>query len=128
MAAAALGATLLGTGLIAATADAAKGAFPKAFNAESAPGFTNTFTGPVGDLMPACPQAIAGTPGSEPATKVLNDALNTPASFAPGGTVHYIYDDNPHTNGGTANFTIRTVWSLTRQAPSRPATSMLTAC
>jgi hypothetical protein len=38
---------------------------------------------------------------------VLNDALNTPESFMPGGTVHYIYDDNPHANGGTNNFTIQ---------------------
>ncbi|MEO5679855.1 MAG: hypothetical protein ABIS47_09305, partial [Acidimicrobiales bacterium] len=50
---------------------------------------------------------IAGTPGSDPASKVLNSTLNTAASFQAGGTVHFTYLDNPHTNGGTQNFTIQ---------------------
>ncbi len=101
-----LAAALLGTGLIAASAEAGPTTFPKSFNPETAAGFTNTFS-TKSDLSPACPQALAGTPGSDPASKILNDALNTDASFLPGGTVHYTYKDNPHLNGGTQNFTIQ---------------------
>lgn len=72
------------------------GSFPRAFNPETAAGYTNTFTPPTSPLDPECPQGIAGTPGSDPATKILNQALNTPGSFAVGGTVHYTYSDNPH--------------------------------
>lgn len=81
--------------------------FPRTFVAETtSPYNQNTFTSN-DPLTPACPQALAGTPGSDPATKVLNTALNTPASFQPGGTVHYTYTDNPHPNPGTSNFTIQ---------------------
>lgn len=104
--AAVLGVALLGTTLVAASAEAAKASFPMAFNRETAAGFTNTFNSKSA-LEPKCPEAIAGTPGSDPASKVLNAALNTPESFLPGGTVHYTYRDNPHLNGGTQNFTIQ---------------------
>jgi hypothetical protein len=73
---------------------------PAAYNPETAAGYTNTFTPPTAPLDPQCPQGLAGTPGSDPANKVLNQALNTPQSFSVGGTVHYIYSDNPH---GAAN-------------------------
>jgi hypothetical protein len=104
--AAVLAVALIGTGLIAASAEAAKSGFPMSYDPETAAGYTNTFTSK-SQLNPACPQAIAGTPGSDPASKVLNAALNTPASFQAGGTVHFTYRDNPHTNGGKQNFTIQ---------------------
>ena len=90
------------------------GPFPQAFHPETAPGFTNTFTPPTASLQPMCPNGIAGTPGSDPATKILNGGpanlgapgtLNTAASFTPGGTVHYVYTDDAH--GAAANFTIQ---------------------
>jgi len=99
-----LGVAIIGIGLAGTPADAASGTFPMAYHRE--PGL-HTFTPDPTRLTPACPEALAGTPGSDPATKVFNTALNTPASFQPGGTVHYIYKDNPHTNGGTQNFTIQ---------------------
>lgn len=95
-----------GAVLVALPAGAAKEGFPESFNPETAPGYTNTYS-TKGVLSPACPEAIAATPGSDPATKVLNNALNTAASFQPGGTVHFTYLDNPHTNPGTQNFTIQ---------------------
>jgi len=59
----------------------------------------NTFTGQ-SSLNVQCPNGIAGTPGSDPADKVLNTALNTQASFQHDGTVHYIYNDNPNFSSG----------------------------
>ena len=81
------------------------GTFPRAFHPETAAGFTNTFKPPTTVLSPMCPNGIVGTPGSDPATKVLNTALNTPSSFLVGGTVHYTYSDNPH--GSPFGFTIQ---------------------
>jgi hypothetical protein len=81
------------------------GTFPRAFHPETAAGFTNTFTGPTAVLSPKCPNGIAGTPGSDPASKVLNTALNTSSSFVAGGTVHYTYIDDPH--GSPFGFTIQ---------------------
>ena len=81
------------------------GSFPRAYHPEVAPGFTNTFTPPATTLSPKCPNGIAGTPGSDPASKVLNPALDTAGSFLPGGTAHYIYTDNPH--GAPFGFTIQ---------------------
>jgi hypothetical protein len=93
-------------GALVLPAGAAKEGFPRSYNPETASGFTNTYsTNEV--LTPACPEGIAATPGSEPASKVLNPALNTGASFEAGGTVHFTYLDNPHTNPGTQNFTIQ---------------------
>jgi hypothetical protein len=91
---------------LAAPSGAAKDSFPRSFSPETATGFTNTFSTKE-PLSPKCPEALAATPGSDPASKVLNNALNTADSFKPGGTVHYTYLDNPHTNGGTQNFTIQ---------------------
>lgn len=95
-----------GAVLVALPAGAAKEGFPRSFNPETAPGFTNTFS-TKDVLSPHCAEAIAATPGSDPATKVLNNTLNNAASFQPGGTVHFTYLDNPHTNPGTQNFTIQ---------------------
>jgi hypothetical protein len=83
-----------------------QGTFPMAFNPETAQGFTNTFTGPPTVLSPHCPNGIDATPGSFPASKVLNTVLNNGATtFNVGDQVHYTYTDNPH---GTAfNFTIQ---------------------
>ena len=53
----------------------------------------NTYTGEE-VLHPECPNGLAGTPGSDPATKWLDTARNTADSFAAGGTVHYVYGDN----------------------------------
>lgn len=101
-----VGVAVLVAGLTVLPADAARTAFPRSFGPETAAGFTNTFsTNEV--LTPACAEALAGTPGSDPASKVLNTALNTAASFQPGGTVHFSYLDNPHANAGTQNFTIQ---------------------
>jgi hypothetical protein len=102
-----VGVALLGTALLGATAEAANGGYPKAYNPETVAPYTNTFTPQPADLKPTCPEAIAGTPGSDPASKKLNTPLNTAASFQAGGTVHFVYTDNPHVNGGTANFTIQ---------------------
>ncbi|MEO5679852.1 MAG: hypothetical protein ABIS47_09290 [Acidimicrobiales bacterium] len=91
---------------MATIADAANGADSSGYNPETAAGYTNTYSTKT-TLTPQCPNALAATPGSDPASKVLNSALNTPASFQPGGTVHFTYLDNPHTNAGTQNFTIQ---------------------
>ena len=104
-----LGAALLAVPLLAAvqgTAAAAPGGYPQAYNPETAAGFTNTFTPPTHSLAPRCPQAIAATPGSDPAEIHLNGALNTADSFVVGGKIHYVYSDNPH--GAAFNFTIQT--------------------
>lgn len=83
-----------------------KGPFPMAFNPETAQGFTNTFTNPPAVLSPQCPNGISGTPGSDPANKILNTTLNNGATtFAVGSQVHYIYTDNPH--GAAFGFTIQ---------------------
>ena len=106
----ALGAALLALPLLGVVqgtaAAAAPGGFPQAFNPETAAGFTNTFTPPTHSLAPRCPQAIAATPGSDPAEIHLNGALNTAGSFVVGGKIHYVYSDNPH--GAAFNFTIQT--------------------
>lgn len=102
-----LGVALLATAVIGTTAEAAKAGYPRAYSPETVAPYTNTFTPAATELKPACPEALAGTPGSDPATKVLNRPLNTAASFQPGGTVHFAYQDNPHPNGGTENFTIQ---------------------
>jgi hypothetical protein len=81
------------------------GGFPMAFNPETPQSGLNTFSNPPTILNPQCPNGLAGTPGSDPATKVLNQALNTPSSFAVGGQVHYIYKDNPH--GAAFGFNIQ---------------------
>ena len=73
------------------------------FNPESGVG-ANTYTSEVA-FNAACPQSIAETPGSEPAAKALNNDLNTEASFTPGGTVHYVFYDNP--NFASQNFTLQ---------------------
>lgn len=97
----------LGTSLAATPAVAGSGSFPMAFNPETTPGYTvNTYT-TKDVLTPACPQALAGTPGSDPASKVINTGPGITNTFAPGGVVHYTYLDDPHTNGGTQNFTIQ---------------------
>ena len=104
----AVGLAALGSGLVLPAARAASPpnpTFPMQFFPETANGFTNTFTPPVTTLEPKCPEAIAGTPGSDPAEKLLNDALNNSSSFEPNGTVHYIYLDNPHAS--PTNFTIQ---------------------
>ena len=97
------------TGAQSASAGNGKG-FPRAYHAETAAGYTNTITLPTAVLKPKCPEAIMSTPGSFPATKTLNGngtdgGLNTPSSFYVGGTVHYVYHDNPH--GTRFNFTIQ---------------------
>lgn len=91
----AAGAMVLVAGMGAPGASAAAPSYPMGFHPEATPGHTTTFTPPVTDLKPACPQALAGTPGSDPATKLFNPALNTATSFEVGGTVHYVYRDNP---------------------------------
>jgi hypothetical protein len=68
------------------------------------PSGTNTFTDE-DTLSPQCPNALAGTPGSDPAEKVLDTALNTAASFLPGGTVYYKYLDNPR--NAASNFELQ---------------------
>lgn len=74
-----------------------QGTFPMLFNPETATNFTNTFTNQA-TLSPECPNGIAGTPGSDPATKVLNTVLNQGATtFAAGSLVHYTYNDDAHT-------------------------------
>src|SRR5688500_6636552 len=75
-------------------------AAPGGFNPEGA----NTYTGS-GTLSANCPNALAGTPGSDPAVKILNSALNTAASFGPGGTVHYHDLVNP--NADSHNFELQ---------------------
>ena len=100
--AAALGVAFILSALLALPAAAAKPSFPRSFNPETVVGFTNSFSSNE-VLAPACPGAIAATPGSDPATKELNNALNTSSSFAPGGTVHYTY--NPA--GSAKNITIQ---------------------
>jgi hypothetical protein len=105
IAAACLAVPLLAAGHGAAVA-AGKGGFPQAYNPETAAGFTNTFTPPAHVLHPKCPNALAATPGSDPAHIRLNSALNTRASFVVGGKIHYVYDDNPH--GKAFNFTVQT--------------------
>jgi hypothetical protein len=75
--------------------------WPQTFNPE--PGHNTYDT--ADDLNVECPNGIAGTPGSDPADKVLNSALNTDASFTPGGTVHYIFNDNP--NNADDDFTLQ---------------------
>lgn len=105
-----LGVMLIGTVIVATSADAAPSGYNQDYFPETASGFTNTFSSKAA-LTPACPQALAGTPGSDPAAKVLNGTLNaapaTPGALQPGGLVHFTYTDNPHDNGGTANFTIQ---------------------
>jgi uncharacterized repeat protein (TIGR01451 family) len=87
------GAVLLTVSLLAAPRAIATpgGAYPQSYNQEPGlPSFTTKSA-----LNTDCPSALAGTPGSDPAEKVLNVALNTSGgSFMPGGTVHYIYLDN----------------------------------
>ena len=62
----------------------------------------NTYTSE-GTLSAQCPEGIAGTPGSDPANKELAPG-NTAASFEAGGTVHYVYHDNP--NDDSTNFNL----------------------
>lgn len=99
-------ACLVGTLLSVGTAAAEQAGFPQAYNPETAPGYTNTFTPPTASLNPRCANAIAATPGSDPASIALNPALNNAASRTVGGRIHYVYDDNPH--GAAFNFTIQT--------------------
>ena len=101
-----VGVAFVAAALVALPAGAARTGFPRSYAPETAAGFTNTFSTKEA-LTPACPEGIAGTPGSDPASKVLNAALNAPSSFTAGGTVHFTYLDNPHTNPGTQNFTIQ---------------------
>ncbi|MEO5680201.1 MAG: hypothetical protein ABIS47_11090, partial [Acidimicrobiales bacterium] len=62
----AFGVVLLVSALVVLPADAAKDVFPRSYVAETAAGFTNTFsTNEV--LSPHCPEALAATPGSDPA-------------------------------------------------------------
>ena len=106
MAGALLSLSLSAVALTGSVASAGNGGgFPMAFNPETPQSGLNTFTNPPTILNPQCPNGLAGTPGSDPATKVLNPALNTPASFAVGGQVHYIYMDDPH--GAASGFDIQ---------------------
>ena len=98
--AAALGVAFILSALLAPPAAAAKPSFPRSFNPETVVGFTNSFSSNE-VLAPACPGAIAATPGSDPATKELNMPSHV-EHFAPGGTVHYTY--NPA--GSAKNITI----------------------
>jgi LPXTG-motif cell wall-anchored protein len=82
-----------------ATSSATPSSYPEAFAHDGA----NTYSSS-SSLSAQCPQGIAGTPGSDPASKFLNSDLNTSASFAPGGTVHYYYLDNP--NFASQNYSI----------------------
>jgi hypothetical protein len=100
-----LTATVLGLSVGAGAAAAAKGSLPMAYSPETASGFTNTFTPPTNTLNPNCPNGIAGTPGSDPASLALNAALETSASASVGGTVHYVYADDAH--GSAFGFTIQ---------------------
>jgi hypothetical protein len=86
-------------------ASAGTSGFPRAYSPETAAGFTNTFTPPTNGLNPDCPNGIAGTPGSDPASLSLNSVLDTSASSLVGGTVHFVYADNPH--GSAFGFTIQ---------------------
>ncbi len=79
------GAAALAGGLLLTVAGTAGATttYPEAFT-----GAGITVTG----LTPACAQAIAATPGSDPAEKVINTSAAN--SYAPGGTVNYTYTDN----------------------------------
>lgn len=67
-----------------------------------APSGANSYTG-FGPLNPECPNGLAGTPGSDPANKKIDTTAAN--DFTPGGTVHYVYQDNP--NFHDSNFTIQ---------------------
>jgi hypothetical protein len=99
-------ASLLSVAVGGQAASAGTGGFPRAYSPETAPGFTNTYTPPTSGLNPDCPNAISGTPGSDPATLTLNSALETSDSVSPGATVHYVYADDAH--GSAFGFTIQT--------------------
>jgi len=94
------GAALALSGLVAPTAGATGArkarppAAPRSFIPETAPGFTNTFKTKE-PLVAQCPRDLVGKAGDQ-SHKVLNGALNTPASFQAGGTVHYTYRHNEH--------------------------------
>lgn len=86
----ALGAVLATT---VAPSNAAPASWPQSFNQE--PSHPDQTWATKSTLTVQCPNGIAATPGSDPAEKELNSDLNDADSFKPGGTVHYVYNDNP---------------------------------
>jgi uncharacterized repeat protein (TIGR01451 family) len=55
-----------------------------------------------GSLSPSCPNALADTPGSGPASNAINTVLDSDTSTEPGGTIHYVFSDN-----GTGPFVLQ---------------------
>lgn len=76
-------------GLGAATASAAPKVMPKSYTPVEG---ENTFDA-VDDSSVECPEGIAGTPGSDPASKKIDFG---DSDLDPGGTIHYYFDDNPN--------------------------------
>ncbi len=97
---------VLGAGAQAASAgQGTKGGFPMSYSPDTVAPWTNTYTPPTSTLSPQCPNGLAGTPGSDPANLALNAPQNNAMSFEAGGTVYFVYSDNPH--GSAFGFTIQ---------------------
>ena len=77
-------------------ATAASAANPGAFS--PATGGLNTYD-TKSTLSANCPEGIAGTPGSDPADKKI-----VSGTFTAGGTINYVYQDNP--NDDSKNFNL----------------------
>lgn len=96
-----LSVTALGAVQLATTGSAAAAGNPMLYSPETSPvGVppinTQTYVPPNGTLTPTCPNAIADTPGSDPASNAINTmaGLTPPNSTEAGGTIHYIFNDN----------------------------------